>query len=47
MTNRIAIGIGLIVAGALLVDYIRQDSEGLIFLARKGAELIEWMAFWR
>jgi hypothetical protein len=29
------------------MDYYYQGFEGLIFLAGKLGDLIEWMAFWR
>ncbi|UXX83494.1 hypothetical protein [Roseovarius pelagicus] len=47
MTNKIAIGLGLMIAFALILDYALQDWEGSIFVAQKLADLIEWMAFWR
>ncbi len=47
MTNSIAIFLVLLILGALGLDYIYNDWSGALFLARKMAQLIEWMAFWR
>ncbi len=47
MTNRIAIVLGLIIIGAIVVDYVFYGTEHAIFLAKKMTELIEWLAFWR
>ncbi|WP_372612193.1 hypothetical protein [Aquicoccus sp.] len=47
MTNQIAIGLGLVILGLLGLDWYITDGSGLLFLIRKGAGMIEWMAFWR
>jgi hypothetical protein len=47
MTNRIAIVLGLIIVGAILLDVFLYGSEHLVFLGKKFAELVEWIAFWR
>ncbi len=47
MTNSIAIGLGLVILSAVAVDAVLYGWDHLIFLAKKGVELIEWMAFWR
>jgi hypothetical protein len=47
MTNQIAIGLGLLIVAGLGLDAVLYDSAGLLFLIRKLAELIEWLAFWR
>lgn len=47
MTNRIAFVLGLIIIGAIVVDYIYYGVEHTVFLAKKMTELIEWLAFWR
>ena len=46
MTNSIAIGIVLAVMVALIVNFA-MGWEGHIFLGRKLADAIEWLAFWR
>lgn len=47
MTNQIAIGLALLILGAVTVDVMLYGTEHLLFLARKMADLIEWLAFWR
>ncbi|MEW9918595.1 hypothetical protein AB2B41_03200 [Marimonas sp. MJW-29] len=47
MTNRIAIILGLLIVGAIVVDAMFFGTEHLIFLAKKMLELMEWIAFWR
>ena len=47
MTNRIAFVLGLLIIGAIVVDYVYYGTEHIVFLAKKITELIEWLAFWR
>ena len=47
MTNRIALWLIVILAGAILADLTLNDGQSLFFLARKFLNLIEWVAFWR
>jgi hypothetical protein len=47
MTNSIAIGLGVLILGALGLDAFLFDWSNSVFLARKLTDLIEWMAFWR
>ncbi|WP_375173308.1 hypothetical protein [Pseudooceanicola sp.] len=47
MTNRIAIALAMIIVALLLVDWQWFDGANSLFLARKFAELLEWVAFWR
>ncbi|MCA0871997.1 hypothetical protein LCL97_14250 [Seohaeicola saemankumensis] len=47
MTNRLALILGLLILAALVVDVLLVGDEHLVFLGKKLAELIEWMAFWR
>ncbi|MEO9827309.1 MAG: hypothetical protein ABJF50_23135 [Paracoccaceae bacterium] len=46
MTNRIALGLGLFLALAFVVNYAL-GLEGHIYLARKFLDLIRLLAFWR
>lgn len=46
MTNSIAIGLGLFIIAAFAVNFA-MGWDGHIFLARKLADAIEWLAFWR
>lgn len=47
MTNRIAITLGLMILVATGYDVMLNDHAGLVFLARKLLDLIEYLAFWR
>ena len=47
MTNPIAVVLGLIVIGMIIGDVIVFDAANLLFLGKKLADLIEWIAFWR
>ena len=47
MTNRIALWLIIILAGAILADVTLNDSQSLFFLARRFLLLIEWVVFWR
>ncbi|SLN09894.1 hypothetical protein PEL8287_00117 [Roseovarius litorisediminis] len=47
MTNKIALALGAIILSALVLDQLMNDGLALLFLSRKLADLIEWMAFWR
>jgi len=47
MTNTLTLIIGIIISALLCFDYYQYDWANTIFLLRKLAALIEWMAFWR
>lgn len=47
MTNPIAVVLGLVLIGMIIGDVVAYDSANLLFLAKKLADLIEWIAFWR
>jgi hypothetical protein len=47
MTNQIAIGLGVLIVTGLGLDALLHDGANLLFLLRKLADLIEWLAFWR
>lgn len=47
MTNQIALGLALVIVGLLIADWQVFDLSNSLFLARKFAELLEWVAFWR
>ena len=47
MTNRIAIALAVIIIGLLVFDALEFGWANSLFLARKFAELLEWVAFWR
>jgi hypothetical protein len=47
MTNTIALCLGIILLAAGALDFFANDSNALLFLARKFLGLVEWVAFWR
>ncbi|WP_198389278.1 hypothetical protein [Roseovarius faecimaris] len=47
MTNRIALILGLLILGGLALDAYFLNWANTLFLARKLADLIEYLAFWR
>ncbi|MGI3167930.1 hypothetical protein ACRARG_02175 [Pseudooceanicola sp. C21-150M6] len=47
MTNKIAIALALIILALLGYDWLRLDGANSLFLSRKFASLVEWLAFWR
>lgn len=47
MTNTIAVSLGALILGAVAIDMMLYGTEHLLFLARKLADFIEWLAFWR
>jgi hypothetical protein len=47
MTNKIALFLGSVIVVAVLLDIIFNGGASLLFLARKFADFLEWIAFWR
>jgi hypothetical protein len=47
MTNRIAVILFLVILSAIAADVALNDGVALLFLARKGFALVEYLAFWR
>ena len=47
MTNRIALILALVILGAIVWDVLANGAQTSVFLARKIADLVEWLAFWR
>ena len=47
MTNQIAIGLGLLILLAIGADLALAGGDGMLFLLKKFADLLEWLAFWR
>lgn len=46
MTNRIALWLAIVIVGLVALDQV-MGWGALLFLLRKFADLIEWIAFWR
>lgn len=47
MTDRIALALAALVVLFLIVDAAWLQFGATLFLARKFADLVEWLAFWR
>lgn len=47
MTDRLALILGLIILGAVVLDVGLYGTQHLVFLGKKLFELTEWLAFWR
>ncbi|MFT5786681.1 MAG: hypothetical protein ACI9KK_002041 [Ascidiaceihabitans sp.] len=47
MTNPLALILGMLLVGAMCFDIFMNDTQNLLFLAKKFADMIEWVAFWR
>ncbi len=46
MTDRVALVLALIIAGAIASDYWLNDATGLLFLGRKAVEFLDYVIFW-
>jgi hypothetical protein len=46
MTNRLALILGLLILGFVSADLVF-DWGVTLYLARRFADLVEWLAFWR
>ncbi|MES0861267.1 hypothetical protein ABLN87_02800 [Ruegeria sp. SCPT10] len=47
MTNQLAIWLGLLLLGAVILDYALVGPEHLVFLSKKLYAFLDWLAFWR
>jgi hypothetical protein len=47
MTNRVALALILLLGLFFLADALWLHLGAPVFLARKFADLVEWLAFWR
>ena len=47
MNNQIAIWLGGALVVAILLDLVLNSGDALLFLARKGLGMINYLAFWR
>lgn len=47
MTNKIAIGIGLVIVAVFAADAYAFGGTLPVFLGKKLVDLITWIAFWR
>lgn len=47
MTNSIALSLALLILGGIALDVVVFGADNIVFLGKKLADLIEWLAFWR
>ncbi len=47
MTNQIAVFLGIVLLAGIGWDMFFNDGDSLLFLAKKFADMLEWVAFWR
>ncbi len=47
MTNKIALGLAMIIIGLFLLDHYVLHWDLPVFLGKQLARIIEWVAFWR
>ena len=47
MTNRIALVLVILLAGAIWFDQSMNEGAWTVFLGRKLVDLVDWVAFWR
>ena len=47
MSNGVALVLGTVLAALLVADWVLFEAAGLVFLGRRLADLIEYLAFWR
>ena len=47
MTDRIALGLALVIIAAVGVDLFADEGWVLLFIARKLFNLVEYLSFWR
>jgi hypothetical protein len=47
MTTPVSLALAALVLALLLADWAWFDMAGLVFLGRRLADLIEYLAFWR
>lgn len=47
MTNQIALALAVVILALFIADWQMYELSNSLFLARKFADLLEWVAFWR
>ncbi|MGH1369271.1 MAG: hypothetical protein ACRBCL_11710 [Maritimibacter sp.] len=47
MTNKIAIGLLVLIIAFILLDVVLWGGQSPLFLARKFFVFLDWIAFWR
>ncbi|WP_176715465.1 hypothetical protein [Thioclava sp. SK-1] len=47
MSNSIALGLAALIVAAILADCLLNSGGATLFLARKTADLVDYLKFWR
>jgi hypothetical protein len=47
VTDRIALGLAIVITALVATDLLANSGEALLFLAHKLTDLIYYLAFWR
>ncbi len=47
MTNGLALSLGALILGAVVIDLALFGTDHMIFLGQKFFQLLGWVAFWR
>lgn len=47
LDTKAAVWLGIIMGGAMIADLTLDGGSGMMFLARKFIDLVEWVSFWR
>ena len=47
MTNQLAIWLGILILGGLILDFALFGPEHFLFLGKKLYDFLDWLAFWR
>ena len=47
VTNKLALVLGAVILALIVLDLTANGGLAMMFLLRKFAYLVEWMAFWR
>ncbi|MCH2165745.1 MAG: hypothetical protein MK098_14000 [Marinovum sp.] len=47
MSNSFAVWLGITITGLIALDVVVFGYEHVVFLGKKGLDLLEWIAFWR
>lgn len=47
MTNQIAMWLGVLILGAIMLDIALFGAEHLLFAGKKLFQFLDWLAFWR
>jgi hypothetical protein len=47
VTDKLAIILGSLILAAIAADLLANGGQAMMFLLKKFADMVEWLAFWR